>query len=324
MKNDLIVAAKSHASILTEHLSRFGIKIKRTQALEVIANLHAQTDWNRFSAKLADAKPTQTDSSTITKGPLLTQFVLGRPGAGKTEVLKTVLTLEEKEAYSRPILICLSGSAHTYKNGLDRLLPKVSRWDVAYDEDGMTGSNFNNVHASAFLINFKPSVTGSRKGLRLAFEQFMAQFFDEVKHFKIGSLMIDEFSCLPPEDESLVLSSAAHFCGRLDRPVRQLLIASQVMALDALSVPGLDVRHIAESFSDHYNSSVPTTYVAARGQDWKAQSIDDPCLVTDIFIEIQDEIEACRSRHWVNERTNRLSYIKGNALWFRDFRNSLI
>lgn len=320
MKTELISAAKSHASVLSEHLKRYGVTIKRTQALEIIANLHGQMDWNRVSAKLAQLEPRSPSKPLVSKSELLTQFVIGRPGSGKTETLKTVVALEVADRKSAPIFVCLSGTAHIRGMSIDHALSNMNRWDVHYSADGVREiKQTRKSHDAARIINFMPDIRESRIGLRKAFGQLLEQLHSELKSVQVGSFIIDEFSAVPHDDEHAVINAAAVFCKSLDLPVRQLLIGSQISPLLPLKGTSMDVRFVVDLLSVPFEKAGVTTTYAKKGygkdRDDRhvSTSIDDPMLLTEIF----SEVVSCHELGFgsAESSSSRLDRIKSSSLF---------
>jgi len=330
MQSENISAIKSHASILIEHLQRYGITLKKTQALEVVSNLHAQTDWNRVSAKLKTLGKSSASIQNKPSQPLPTCFLIGRPGVGKTEVLKTIVQLESADKSALPVLVCLSGSAHIDGHSIDRRLPALNRWTVHYDEQGLTHVDSPDALSdSGKMINFVSLIRGGRLGLKEAFVQFMREYAEQMSCGKIGSFIIDEFARLPKEDELDVINAAVRFCAGQPVPVRQLLIASQTPPILASRAAGITPRFVVEM---HYPVVMPADIPVETVMhfntrnfepEWLSESASDPRLVSDIYARVLKEIFS-EDRMDRGSKGSRMSRILGNSLWFRDLRNSLI
>lgn len=327
MQNELVGAVKSHATILIEHLQRYGITIKRTQALEVISNLQAQTDWNRVKAKLSDVPVKRIVDKTPVSGLLPTCMLVSRTGSGKTEVLKTIVELETADRSFFPVFICLSGAAHIDENGLDRRLPSLSRWEIQYDGNGYFHvTKPTSSSGLGAMINFRSRARGDRTGLKEAFLAFMGSHGSNLSTKPIGSVLIDEFSRLQPEDETEVLETAARFCLNQQIPAKRLILAGQV-PLRGQKPEEVDLSYVMEhDYPCFMPNEVPTQVVMPLNSDgfppdWESESPSDPRLVADIFAQVRYSL--CWRRN-DGSSNSRLHHVRGNSLWFRDFRNSLV
>lgn len=329
MQNELVGAVKSHATILIEHLKRYGITIKRTQALEVISNLQAQTDWNRVRARLCD-DPIQQKSAEpslpLGLDRIQTCAVVARPRSGKTEVLKTIACLESADRSALPVFICLSGGGHINDGNYDQRIPAFSRWCIHYDSNGIVNiekptGGFN----LGVMINFQSRVRGDRSGLKEAFLEFFKLHSARLSEYRIGSVLIDEFSRLSPSDEIEVLEAAARFCLELTPSARRLIIACQV-PLQNREIRGVDLSYVTEiDYPGHFPGQIPTAVAPSNSYedfppDWDSESISDHRIVVDILAQVRHAIFWRRND---GSSRSRLHHVRGDSLWFRDFRNSL-
>lgn len=330
MQNELVGAVKSHATILIEHLQRYGITLKRTQALEVISNLQAQTDWNRVKAKLC-AESTQQKSAELPLPLGLERIhtcaLVARPCSGKTEVLKTIACLESADGSAVPVFICLSGGGHIDNGNYDQRIPHFNRWGIHYDREGIVHiekpTRMNNF---GVMINFHSRVRGDRSGLKEAFIEFMRLHSTHLCENPIGSVLIDEFSRLSPNDEIEVLEAAARFCLDLTPSARRLIIACQV-PLQKHEIRGVGLSYVTEiDYPGHFPAQIPMEVAAPHcyedfAPEWVSESISDHRLVVDILAQVRHAI--CWHRN-DGSSNSRLHHVRGQSLWFRDFRNSLV
>lgn len=347
MQNEYVSAVKTHASALVEHLNRYGIKLKKTQAIEVIANLQGQTNWNRVRAKLNGVEEVRTPELPVGNKPLRATMLLGRPCIGKTEALKTIFELEKADSQSNPLFLCLSGSAHVYQNERDTISQNTNNFDVYYSSAGIekTASRIR-LENAPIMINMVSSVRGSRYGLKHAVISFLIQNKEIFQNVRIGSVLIDELHCLQVDEEREIIETLAWFSATLSKPIRQLVMASQVMPSLKAVVPGVELKLLVDSRFTPTNKwtfdgkfAFPHERVGQVFQrdghgagvwadprlPWKSQSIDDEALIKDIFNSVMmamiDEVSCARPR--ANGAT-RLQYVLGESLWFRDLRAELL
>jgi hypothetical protein len=347
MQNEYVSAVKTHASVLVEHLNRYGIKLKKTQAIEVIANLQGQTDWNRVRAKLSGVEERRTPELPAGATPLRAFMLLGRPGIGKTEALKTIFELEKADSQTNPLFICLSGSAHVYLDENDTISRHTNNFDVHYSVAGIANTTGRiRVDNEPIFVNMVSTERGSRLGLKQALISFLIQNKDLFQNTRIGSVLIDELHCLQADEEREIIETVAWFSASLPKPIRQLVMASQVLPSVQPAISGVELKLLVERRFPPVNKwdfngelafpheSVGEVYKReADGRcywrqptlSWSSKSVDDECLVKDIFssvlLALIDEKSCARPR--VNG-TTRLRYVLGESLWFRDLRADLL
>ncbi|MDT8925225.1 hypothetical protein RBE51_20745 [Pseudomonas taiwanensis] len=345
MQNEYVSAVKTHASVLVEHLNRYGIKLKKTQAIEVIANLQGQTDWNRVRAKLSGVAERCTPELPAGATPLRAFMLLGRPGIGKTEALKTIVELEQADGQTNSLFICLSGSAHVYLDEQDSISHHSNNFDVHYSSTGLTKvSGRLRLTNKPILVNMISDERGSRQGLKQALISFLIQNKEIFKAVPIGSVLIDEIHCLQAGEECEIIETVAWLSATLPKPVRQLVMANQGTPCAKAQLTGVDLKLLVDSKSPHAldwnyggkfdfpHENVGQVYKREGGGywsdprlPWRSQSIDDDFLVKDIFNAVILALieEKSEKRIRVNG-TTRLRYVLGESIWFRDLRADLL
>ncbi|AYG47898.1 hypothetical protein DV532_26815 (plasmid) [Pseudomonas sp. Leaf58] len=347
MQNEYVSAVKTHASVLVEHLNRYGIKLKKTQAIEVIANLQGQTDWNRVRAKLTGVEKKLMPELPAGAKPLRAMILLGRPGIGKTEALKTIVELEQADSQTNSLFICLSGSAHVYLDEQDSISYHSNNFDVHYSSTGIIKTTGRlRLPNKPILINMISDERGSRHGLKQSLISFLIQNKELFQSVRIGSVLIDELHCLQAEEEREIIETVAWFSATLPRPIRQLVMVSQVIPSFKTAPAGVDLKLLVDSqfplamdWKPNENLSFPHESVGqvyTRPLDgmgywehphlpWRSQSIDDEFLVKDIFnAVILALIEEKSERRIRVNGTTRLRYVLGESIWFRDLRADLL
>lgn len=343
MQKDYVAVAKDNASVLIETLKGMGIPLKRTQALEIVSQLQARTDWNRLQAKLKEFR-----REPIPKVHSATAFdacfVVGRPGEGKTETLKTLFEIECIEGQRTPILVCMAGSAHTYKMQRDstKKIRRSARLTVQYDQDGILSCELFDKNASIFdaatglLINFVSSVRGQRAGAGLA----LAQFLDQIRSFlpshllesRLGSLLIDEFHQIVESECDELFQSISQFVSAHSQSFHRMVIATQVGLSEHL-VKNLVLRKtllISSEMKSHpFIVDATTKYVSPtqrqlNGGAWKSESFDDLRVVADLF-SMSLEITSLGIKDFRGDEDPRYWRTTGvTPRWLNDLRVSLI
>jgi len=342
MQKDYVAVAKDNASVLIETLKGMGIPLKRTQALEVVSQLQARTDWNRLQAKLKEFRrdPVVTPQSATAFDAC---FVVARPGEGKTETLKTLYEIECIDNKRLPILVCMAGGVHTYRmeRDLSRKIARSSRLTIQYDRDGILSSEIFDKSAyipepeTGLLINFVSSVRGERVGAGLA----LAQFLDQIKSYlpshlvetKLGSLLIDEFHQIAENECNELFQAINKYVGTHSQSFNRLVVATQVGVSQSL-VENLALKKtvfVSSEIKSHFvlRDTVMEHVRLQRESDksvWKSESFEDNLAVGDVFAMsldiasrgIKDFRENGDSRHW------RLTGV--TPRWLNDLRLSLI
>jgi hypothetical protein len=333
MQNEYVAAVKSHASILIDHLAKYGIKLKKTQALEVISNLQNQRDWNRVRAKLCGNDIAGKELLTPAIKPEFQSFsLIGCMGTGKTEAMKTLFNLEQADGASFPIYVCLSGGAHIYGHAVDEQL-HAARWTVSFSASGSVDvkqPSVSMLHGKAQIVNFVGERRGSRIGLGAAFKNFFEQQGEALARHAVGSLFVDEFHGLDSDDEKTIIQAVHVFSDALSHPIRRLVIASQTPFSHGTMLHHPEFKHLVEArYTSHVAQDFAHTSVGdgfySQGlyqeSNWESQSMDDPRIVEDVFRTVTGHIHTDPVR---KSDESRMKHVLGQSLWFRDLRNSLI
>lgn len=331
MQNELVVAAKSHATALTEHLARYGIKIKRTQAIEIIANLQGQADWNRVRDKLQEA-PVRTPKPAMPASNVECSILLGRSGMGKTEALKTLLELDVADDQMAPLFICLGGGAHTYNNQRDNFGFDLNQWSITYNEEGIVSTTELTAPGirKGYLVNFISEAKGIRDGLKEALVEFLSEMFPT--HFvstkrRLGFILLDEFNFFSDESEREIFNSLAALSKALETPPRGIVLACQKPLCSCPERLPIPTKYIIEGKWPHAKPENATfSFITVIDPnrpwlDWSSLSISDPKLIEDVY-------RVTSIREWDHPiRQNgdsRLVNVHGTAPWFKDLRNALL
>ena len=318
MRNNIAVV-KDLATNLIDQLKRQGISIKRTGALEVISHLQNHTDWNRYRAKLtSENRPRQLQKSDVN-----TKVVLGITGVGKTEVLKSILSLEDAEGSSQSLYICFSGAGLWYEHGRDPFLPKnINRWKVIHSPCGL----IEIVHPEILvegphIVNISSDRLTNQEGLLDAFRSFMTLHQADLSYSRIGSILVDEFLRLNPALETQFFRVISDFCAIQKHPVRRLVIASQREIKQSSKVSGMIINHLCDDLTRRLlqMDSSSTAFIPIGGdKNWRSSSLDDDNLVYDIFSAVTEAL-ARKPRRGEREQTDlgRFSYFVNGPAWVR-------
>lgn len=318
MRNNIAVV-KDLATNLIDQLKRQGISIKRTGALEVISHLQNHTDWNRYRAKLtSENRPRQLQKSDVN-----TKVVLGITGVGKTEVLKSILSLEDAEGSSQSLYICFSGAGLWYEHGRDPFLPKnINRWKVTHSPCGL----IEIVHPEILvegphIVNISSDRLTNQEGLLDAFRSFMTLHQADLSYSRIGSILVDEFLRLNPALETQFFRVISDFCAIQKHPVRRLVIASQREIESNSNISGMLINQLCDDLTRRLLAiDLPfTEFVPICGdKNWRSTSIDDDNLVYDIFSAVT-QVLARKPRRGQREQPDlgRFSYFVNGPEWVR-------
>lgn len=343
MKKDYVTVAKDNASVLIETLKGMGIPLKRTQALEIVSQLQARTDWNRLQAKLKEFRrePVSKPQSAMAFDAC---FVVARPGEGKTETLKTLYEIECIDNQRLPILVCMAGGVHTYKmqRDLSRKMTRSTRLTIQYDQDGIlsceTYERTSHIAdpGTGLLVNFVSSVRGERKGAG----QALAQFLDQIKNYlpshldeaKLGSLLIDEFHQIAENECDELFQSVNQYVTTHSQSFNRLVVATQVGVSQAI-VQNLALKKAIFASSEIRNQfalrdvnlkHVPFMQRERHGFLWKSESFEDYRAVSDVFAVSMD-IANAGPKDLRENGDSRHAHLTGlTPRWLNDLRLSLI
>lgn len=318
MRNNIAVV-KDLATNLIDQLKRQGIAIKRTGALEVISQLQNHTDWNRYRAKLtSENRPRQMQKACVK-----TKVLLGRPGTGKTEALKTILSLESAEGSSHSLYFCFSGCGLWYHHEKDKFLPKkVNYWKVLYNRFGLREVIHPEVLVDApHIVDMRPTETRMQEGLQEAFKSFMTRYQSDLSSVRIGSILVDEFFRLGRDHEKQFFEVISDFCAVQKFPVRCMVISTQC-ELDDYSAIDTDrdpLNYVCEQYMSKRQPYAPAEFMPIGGdKNWRSTSLDDENLLYDIFSAVTGAIARKTKR---GERENpdlgRFSYFVNGPAWAR-------
>lgn len=335
MQNPDIAVVKTHASILVESLKTHGVKLKRTQALEVMAQLENRTDWNRLQAKLKNPaqprtrlKPTKDSPDAI--------FVVSHARTGKTEILKTMFELECADGATSPVLISVSGNGHTFGTEIDPFFSDMERLDVWYDSNGMVESkerSYSSVvsrRGRGLLINLIPCFKGSRAGAGNAIAQVLMSHEDQFPYYlrnRIGTLMIDNLHEIDEAERPLVYSEIHKFAtGQNAATFRRFLATSHGVVDESLKgVIGMNIVHMAPCETAQF---LPDT---CKAMEIPFHTVDCEIVSTLADRDLVLGVSWWCFRlfrlwdHYNDARTeSRASRVPGKSLWYSDVRASLI
>lgn len=331
MQDDDIQVVKTHASILIESLKPYGITLKKSQALEVMANLENRTDWNRLRAKLKSF--IQPQRSPRAEGTKPSAFVVPcQSDRDNTEILKTLFELEYAEGSTAPVLISVGGSGHIFEYGADTFFKKIPRVTITYDCAGIVEVRAPDlIPVKGLLVNLVSLTPGSRAGAGFALAQLLRCQRQHIRlaGAQVGTVLIDDLHQINDETE---LADAAHalrsYAADHIESFRRLVVTSDSEISKAVqNSAGMDFHWIISQIHGRPPSADPelthwvADYRSTRKSDreWRSSSLGDASVVADISWWVW------ASRNFQRENgESRISGLPGKSLWFRDVKASLI
>lgn len=334
MQNPDVVAIKKHASILMESLESMGIKIKRTQALEVIAQLENRTDWNRLQAKL---KLTHTNRpvAKLAAAPSEAIFYVSDNRDYRTELLKTLFELECADGMTSPLFISISGDGHLERDGIDFFMAKSDRISIQYGVHGMgytkeSSSPSGCAVGRGILINLKSSTKGSRAGAGLAITQLLRNLWDHAPHHfkgRIGSVLIDSVHQVPQDELDEIFCALGEFARGHDIPLLRLVCSTSTpITASSLARLGLKTLYVSNSNTECMGSTASDLIAHPGMMHYYDSPVDlhDLAIVPHVawWIDRKDWLEINES-YCRKSGESRVLSLPGNAVWFEDIRVSL-
>jgi len=328
MQNDYVSVAKTHASLLVESLKEQGILLQKSQALEIISNLHSRTDWNRLRARLTRLGHSKAAHGAVADQPAKAFFLFGEEGSGKTDALKTLFEIEFVDGETAPIMISVAGNGHITDGGQDEFFKKCERITLMYDEDGITDVDKKNRSApinmsGGLLVNLVSTVKGSRQGAGNALAQFLIGYESYILISglrKFGSLLIDDYDQIEKSERLEVGLAASKFASSGKHFRRLVFAAKNVINKGDCCPPGMDFMfYVADNHPNIFGYD--NKYVAhSGGRTWMSECLSDDQIVKDVYMRSRE-----KSKH--NGHSNgdsRVLYLPAKSLWFNDLRASLV
>ena len=328
MQNDYVSVAKTHASLLVESLKEQGISLQKSQALEIISNLHSRTDWNRLRARLTRLSHSKAAHGAVADQPAKAFFLFGEDGSGKTDALKTLFEIEFVDGETAPIMISVAGNGHILDAGQDEFFKKCERITLMYDEDGITDVDKKNRSfpinkSGGLLVNLVSTVKGSREGVGNALAQFLIGYESYILISglrKFGSLLIDDYDQIEKSERLDVGLAVSQFASS-GKDFRRLVVAAKSVMNEAdCCPPGMGFMfYVADNNPNIFGYD--DEYIAhSGGRTWKSECLRDDQIVKDVYMRSRE-----KSKHIGHSNgDSRVLYLPAKSLWFNDLRASLV
>jgi hypothetical protein len=335
MQNEHISAVKNLATTLTKALDGQGIKLKHTQALEIVSKLQNHTDWNRLNAKLRGKDSIHPPATN------LAAFGLVAPcGYGKSEVMRALFEIECVDGATCPLYICITGCAHQSGGriwGNDDFLAKKDRLTVIYSRSGIVSVKSDLTApcragtGKGVLVNFRPQddvFLGD--GVIAAFVQML----ENLEHYlpknisgRIGTVFVDEFHRFEMDAgaSDVAMQALGSYLRRMPS-ARRLVIASQIAVVSsAIPLLGIPFSYVLEPgrlkwLSNDMNDVQKIDQTLANIR-WTSKSIDDHAIVHDLFWQ---SVNTVRYRLYYHQNgDSRLNRLPDTMLWYRDLKKAI-
>lgn len=293
IQNDDVLVFKNHASILTARLQKMGIQVKHTQALELVSELHDQSDWNRLQDKLKKSQPKKSRASSAAMQSDAF-FIAGPQGSGRTEALKTLFELECAEGHTSPVFISISGDGQIYRGEVDRFISSFAVMTDSYDSDGIEGLNpdriFNySTQQPGILFNMVPVKKGDRSGVGLSMAQLFKSFSTYLQiHLRndLGSVLVDGISEVPEAERRQLYTSLAEMATVFKKTFRRAVFTSNVPAAaqvrDELGMTLFNLIHADLCKANGEAAGFCPAQAIRDSHNWASQSLADREVVADI------------------------------------------
>lgn len=338
MQNDDVSAVKNHASILAERLKTMGIQIKRTQALELVSELHDQSDWNRLQAKL---KKPQTKKSRASKAENQRDvfFIVGSQGSGRTEALKTLFELECAEGCTSPMFISISGDAQIYKGEVDRFVSQRLVVTINYDSKGITDLSYDQcygytVERPGVLFNMVSVRKGDRAGVGQAISQLFSRLHGTLPgHLResVGSILVDGIYEAPEVEQEAIFLSLAEMAESFKKTFRRAVFTTDVPAkAHVRDQIGMTLFNVIHSDLCEVNEDAVGFWPLSESRGphkWSSQSLADRQVIADVsWWSFRNACIYCDE--WGEpgraNGSSRVIPLPGKSFWYKDLRAAVI
>ncbi|MBI6882317.1 glyoxalase superfamily protein [Pseudomonas putida] len=338
MQKDDVSVVKSHASILTERLKKMGIQIKRTKALELVSELHDQSDWNRLQAKLKKSQPKKPRASTAA-AQCDAFFVVGPQLSGRTEALKTLFELECAEGHTSPVFISISGDAQVYKGEVDRFVSQRSVMTINYDSNGVKDFNpdksfGHTVERPGVLFNMVPVRKGDRTGVGHAIAQLFTSLSGYLPYHlrdNVGSVLVDGIHEAPEAEQELIYAGLAEMAKSFKKTFRRAVFTSDVPAAayvrDQLGMVVFNMIHEDLCEANEEAAGFWPVQSSKKPHKWASESLADREVIADIVWWSFRNAQIYHDEWGEPGRANgssRVIPLPGRSFWYKDLRAALI